>query len=54
MQDLVAALVVLAAVAYLIWKWGFAGMRAKRKPDVPIGRLTQRASGVASVCKKKA
>ena len=53
-QDVVAAIVVLLAVAYLIWKWGFAGGRPKRKPDVPLSRLTQRASGVDSTRKKNA
>ncbi len=39
-----AALVVVGAVAYLVWKLGFASRprRVKRGPDVPVSRLVRR------------
>jgi hypothetical protein len=39
-----AALIVLAAVVYLVWKLGFASRsRPKKKgPDVPASRLVRR------------
>jgi hypothetical protein len=41
-QEPVAALIVLAAAAYLVWKVGWASRsrrRPRRGPDVPIARL---------------
>ncbi len=40
-QELVAGLIVLAALAYVVYKFAFAGRRPRRKrgPDVPISRL---------------
>jgi len=43
-QAWTAALIVLAAVVYLVWKLGFASRpRQKKKgPDVPASRLVRR------------
>ncbi len=39
-----AGLIVVAAVAYLVWKMGFASRprRKKNAPDVPVSRLVRR------------
>jgi hypothetical protein len=44
LQDLAALLVVLAALAYLVWKFGWARRtpRVRRGPDVPLSRLKRR------------
>ena len=45
-QEIAAGLVVLAAVAYLVWKLGVAPRLASKGkrggPDVPVGRLTRK------------
>ncbi len=40
-QEPVAALIVIGAVVYLVWKMGWASRRRRprRGPDVPIARL---------------
>jgi len=39
-----AALIVVLALCYLVWKLGFASRprRRKRGPDVPVSRLVRR------------
>lgn len=43
-QPIVAGLVVVLAVIYLVWKFGFEGRtpRKKRGPDVPLSRLVRK------------
>jgi hypothetical protein len=43
-QAWTAGLIVAAAIAYLVWKIGFASRRRpkKRGPDVPASRLVRR------------
>jgi hypothetical protein len=41
-QDLLALMIVLMAAAYLVWKLALSGRRPKRRPDVPLSRLTKR------------
>jgi hypothetical protein len=41
-QEPIAALIVLVAAAYLIWKVGWASRpRRRRGPDVPLAKLTR-------------
>jgi hypothetical protein len=43
-QELIVALVVVAAAAYVVWKFSFAGRRPPRKRgiDVPLSNLRKR------------
>lgn len=43
-QDLAALLAVLGALAFLVWKFGWArrSPRVRRGPDVPLSRLKRR------------
>ena len=42
-QEPVAAIIVVAATAYLVWKFGFASRpRSRKKPDVPLSALTRK------------
>jgi hypothetical protein len=40
-QEPIAALIIVGALAYLVWKLGFASRRPRRPrgPDVPLSRL---------------
>ena len=44
MQDLLALLVVLGAVAYLAWRFGWQSRkpRVRRGPDVTVGSLVKK------------
>lgn len=44
LQDFAAAAIVVAALAYLVWKIGFGGRRPPRKgPDVSLAKVRDRA-----------
>ena len=48
-QDLLALLIVLLAAGYLLWKLTLSGRRPKRRPDVPLSRLTRRKTARAPI-----
>jgi hypothetical protein len=46
-QPIAAGVVVVLAVAYLVWKLAFEGRKPRRKrgPDVPVSRLVRKRPG---------